>query len=88
MEDLNSKEKQCRYDIEAKNRNITELTRSCNSLGIATGPANETYKSVDDFKRDWDTNDYYQKGLDTFCPKNRGKNNYQRNLLRRWSGRN
>lgn len=76
--DFKSKEIQCRYKIESKNKEITELTRSCNVLGVVIRPTNDPYKNIDDFKRDWDTSDFYLEGIDTFCPKNRGKYNFQR----------
>jgi hypothetical protein len=35
-------------------------------------------KNVADFKRDWDMSSFYLVDDDTFCPRKRGDNNYQR----------
>lgn len=78
MQDLKSKERQCRDEKESKDRYIKEITSSCKTMGVATGPEINPNRNIDDFRRDWDTDDFYLVGPDTFCPRNRGKNNYQR----------
>lgn len=45
--------------------------------GANTG-GEEELRSVENFKNDWDWSNFYLVGVDTFCPKRKGGNHYQR----------
>ena len=55
-----------------------DLRSKLGELGTNTEQYTGSQKSVTDFKRDWDTSDFYVKENDIFCPKKKGGNNYQR----------
>lgn len=70
--------KQLIFEKEALKSEYDRLKNDLNVEGISSGSDNFSSRSVDDFIRDWDTSDFYIVNGDSFCPKNKGKNNFQR----------
>jgi hypothetical protein len=73
---------QLRSEKEQLETNIIDLKSKLGVLGSETERKANTQKNAVDFKRDWDTSSFDTVDEDTFCPKNKGGNNFQRIIYR------
>lgn len=69
---------QLRSENEQLREEKTSLTQKLSVLGYFTERNVSLVKDVSNFIKDWDTSSFHLIGTDTFCPKDKGNNNYQR----------
>jgi hypothetical protein len=82
---LRSERDNCRLEktnLESGIKSQKDKIAECNVMGSQIEPVSTVEQNVDDFKRDWDTSDFYLRGENEFCPKSKGGRNYQRMFYR------
>jgi len=75
MQNANS---QLRSDYDGLKIENKDLRSKLGVLGLNTEEYTGQQKNIEDFNRDWDISNFYLKSGDTFCPKHKGDNKYQR----------
>lgn len=66
---------QTKADSERWKETAGKLAEQLKVQGVNT---NAKLRGVDDFKKDWDWSNFFLVGTDTFCPRIKGGNHYQR----------
>ena len=76
--DLSNSNQQLRLENENFKTENNDLRSKLGTLGLTTEQYTGSQKNIADFKRDWDSPNFYIVEDDIFCPKKKGDNNYQR----------
>lgn len=82
IRDLSNSSQILRLEKENFKKENKDLRSKLGVLGLTTEQYTGVQKNASDFKKDWDTSSFYIIEDNIFCPKKKGKNNYQRMFYR------